>query len=208
MGFGDIKRIRLNVKTTYVVLLASCVCMSLLCSKVSLLAANEVETRVMSSRASIKELAENLKGYLQAGLESSVSAEEKLLMCKSGALEATSLIEEEKGFRVRRTSLRVRNPDNTPDAWESKVLEQFQMRRQSGDKIAVLDYAEILDDGQVRQFRYMKAIPVGKVCVICHGKAIDPELIFWLGKIYPGDRARGFEVGEIRGAFTVTQGID
>ena len=208
MGFGDIKRIRLNVKPTYVVLLASCVCMSLLCSKVSLLAANEVETRVMSSRASIKELAENLKGYLQAGLESSVSAEEKLLMCKSGALEATSLIEEEKGFRVRRTSLRVRNPDNTPDAWESKVLEQFQVRRQSGDKIADLDYAEILDDGQGRQFRYMKAIPVGKVCVICHGKAIDPELIFWLDKIYPGDRARGFEVGEIRGAFTVTQGID
>ncbi len=196
------------MKPSNVLLLASCVCISLLCSKAFPLAANEIETRVASSRASIKELAQNLKGYLQAGLESSVPAEEKILMCKSGALEATSLIEEEKGFRVRRTSLRVRNPDNTPDAWESKVLEQFQVRRESGDKIADLDHAEIMDNGQTRQFRYMKAIPVGKVCVICHGKAIDPELIFWLDKIYPGDRARGFAVGEIRGAFTVTQGID
>ena len=196
------------MKPPYVILLASCFCIALFCAKGFPLAANEVEDGVASSRAAIKEFAQNLKGYLKAGLESSVPAEEKLLMCKSGALEATSRIEEEKGFRVRRTSLRVRNPDNAPDAWESKVLEQFQARKESGSGIADLDYAAIVDNGQDRQFRYMKAIPVGEVCVICHGKAIDPELIFWLEKIYPGDRARGFELGEIRGAFSVTQGID
>ena len=54
----------------------------------------------------------------------------------------------------------------------------------------------------------MKAIPAGRVCLICHGTNIQPELVVALRKIYPQDEARGFTIGDIRGAFTVSQALE
>ncbi len=170
--------------------------------------ADDMEARVSSSRVAVMELAKNLKGYLKAALDSPISIEEKLLTCKIGAPEATSQVIEESGFDVGRTSLRVRNLDNAPDSWERTVLEGFQVRKEAGEKISDLDHAEIINLGERRLFRYMKAIPVGEVCLMCHGTALNHDIVAALDKLYPEDMARGFEIGEIRGAFTVIQGIN
>ncbi len=54
----------------------------------------------------------------------------------------------------------------------------------------------------------MKAIPTGGVCLSCHGQRISQPVEAKLERLYPNDRARGYELGDIRGAFTITQPLD
>jgi len=54
-------------------------------------------------------------------------------------------------------------------------------------------------------FRYMKALPVGEVCLNCHGAAdsFDAGLKAKLAESYPHDQATGYSKGQVRGALTV-----
>ncbi|HID49314.1 MAG TPA: DUF3365 domain-containing protein, partial [Chromatiales bacterium] len=103
------------------------------------------------------------------------------------------------------TSLKVRNPNNEPDAWERKVLESFEQRKQQGEDVKKMEFAEVVTVDGKQEFRYMKAIPTGKVCLQCHGAQIKPEVEAVLKQEYPRDQARGFRQGDIRGAFTITR---
>ena len=95
-------------------------------------------------------------------------------------------------WTIGRTSLKTRNSDNVADAWERSVLEQFAERAAKG-------YAETVNG----QFRMMKAIPLQEDCLGCHGSNIKPEIAAALDEKYPNDQARGYAVGDIRGAFTL-----
>ena len=68
-----------------------------------------------------------------------------------------------------------------------------------------MESAELVESNGARTYRYMKAIPVGEVCLACHGSSLDPELKATIDGGYPEDRATGFALGELRGAFTVTK---
>ena len=54
-----------------------------------------------------------------------------------------------------------------------------------------------------RTFRYLKAIPTGPLCLKCHGSDLAPDLAAKLAELYPEDKAHGFAVGDLRGAFSV-----
>jgi len=108
------------------------------------------------------------------------------------------------GFDVARTALRVRNPDNAPDDWEASVLRRFETRVDAGADPAGLEAWEVQTLDGERVGRYMKAIPTGAKCVICHGESIAPELAETIDRLVPEDQATGFRPGELRGAFTVT----
>jgi len=114
------------------------------------------------------------------------------------------------GFEVGRTALRVRNPDNVPDDWEAAVLHRFEASMKQGADPAELEAWQIEtidgdgDGDDDRVGRYMKAIPTGPQCVVCHGESIAPELAETIDRLYPEDRATGFAPGELRGAFTAT----
>lgn len=110
----------------------------------------------------------------------------------------------DSGFEVGRTALRVRNPANAPDDWEEAVLRRFEARMTEGDDPAGLEAWRIATVDGNRVGRYMKAIPTGPQCVICHGESIAPELAETIERLYPEDKATGFAPGELRGAFTVT----
>lgn len=107
-------------------------------------------------------------------------------------------------WKVGRTALRLRNPDNRPDAWEQAVLEDFQRRSQAGEAVANLSRAEVVDG----EFRYMRAIATGEPCLACHGTAVKPELARLIEQHYPQDQARGFSAGELRGAFTLRRALE
>ena len=68
-----------------------------------------------------------------------------------------------------------------------------------------MEHSEVLTADGKSVFRYMKAIPAGELCLTCHGKDIAPDLAAKIRERYPKDRAIGFSLGEIRGAFTITQ---
>ena len=107
-------------------------------------------------------------------------------------------------WQVGRTALKVRSPANTADAWEQQVLEQFAERAAAGEPVADLSHAEIVGG----EFRMMKAIATGEPCLACHGKNIEPSLVAVIDVRYPQDQARGFALGELRGAFTLRREIE
>jgi len=127
-------------------------------------------------------------------------------VCKE---EAPALIKEkrkETGWDIRRVSLRTRNADRaTPDLWEVRQLADFNIRAANGEKVDTLEKSEIVTIDGKPVFRYMKALPVGDVCLKCHGPVdtLDAGLKAKLAESYPHDQATGYAKGQIRGALTV-----
>lgn len=181
---------------------------ALLCSllaSANLFADDTLQQRVKDSRESIQSFGRALMGNLNNVLQKQGAA---------SALEACSAIaplisltkSKSYGWKISRTSLKLRNPDNAPDAWERAVLEQFEIRKAKGESIKDLEYYEIVEMEGRRAFRYMKAIPMReKPCRTCHGSNLAPDIAAALDKHYPADQARGFKAGDIRGAFTILQ---
>lgn len=157
-----------------------------------------------ASRAVVKDFADRLRSELEHALQASgpVGA---LQVCKTVAPAIAAERSQATGWEVARTGLRVRNPANAPDLWEAKVLAAFEDRKATGEDPAAMEHWETTADGDRRRFRYMKAIPTAEMCLACHGREIAPEVRAKLAQLYPSDQARGFEPGDIRGAFTIAQ---
>jgi hypothetical protein len=169
-------------------------------------AAENVDARVDASRAAIQQFAQSLQGELQAAMKAGGPVE-AIEVCNTRAPEIASQVSEERGMQLSRTSLKIRNPDNAPDEWQRGVLEDFDARRAAGEDPAKIEAhtIHVRDDGQ-REFHFMKAIPVGEVCLNCHGGAqVQAPVEEALKRLYPGDAARGYEIGDLRGAFVVKQ---
>lgn len=129
-----------------------------------------------------------------------------ILVCKYSSPEIASELSRKTGWRISRVSLRPRNPAmGTPDAWEQQVLLDFERRAARGEQADTLEHAEIVSEVQGSYFRYMKALPVGPLCLACHGpeSGIDASTKSRLANEYPHDKATGYHVGEVRGAVTI-----
>jgi hypothetical protein len=50
----------------------------------------------------------------------------------------------------------------------------------------------------------MRPIVLQPMCTSCHGTDIGSDIGEILSGLYPGDQATGFQVGDLRGAFTAT----
>jgi hypothetical protein len=111
-------------------------------------------------------------------------------------------------IRVGRTALKVRNPENAPDPWEADTLREFERRLAAGEPPAGIEAFAIRGDGPHRYGHWMKAIPTQGLCTACHGTDIPPEVDAAIDAAYPRDQARGFSVGELRGAFSVEVDLD
>ncbi|MBS1140096.1 MAG: hypothetical protein H6R13_1549 [Proteobacteria bacterium] len=127
-------------------------------------------------------------------------------VCKEQAPELIKEKRKETGWDIRRVSLKTRNAERgTPDLWEVRQLADFNIRAANGEKIDTMEKSEIVTIDGKQVFRYMKALPVGDVCLKCHGPAdsLDTGLKAKLAESYPDDQATGYSKGEIRGALTV-----
>jgi hypothetical protein len=171
-------------------------------------AADAVDPRIAGSREVVKAFGGQLLGDLQTAMKSGGPVE-AIKVCNVSAPAIARTQAEQRGWKVGRTSLKVRNPNNAPDAWERKMLEDFVARRAQGEDPAGMEVAEtVVTDGKP-EFRYMKAIaiPAGAPCVTCHGKTIEPTVAAAIHELYPQDQATGFDTGDIRGAFTIRQPV-
>ncbi|WP_310493272.1 DUF3365 domain-containing protein [Dechloromonas sp.] len=127
-------------------------------------------------------------------------------VCKDQAPELIKAKRQETGWDIRRVSLKTRNAERgTPDLWEVRQLADFNIRAANGEKIDTMEKSEIVSIDGKPVFRYMKALPVGDVCLKCHGAVdgMDAGLTAKLAESYPHDQATGYSKGQIRGALTV-----
>lgn len=124
-----------------------------------------------------------------------------IAVCKDRAPQLASELSRQSGAKVSRTSLRYRNPANAPEPWQVKVLQEFDRPARAPEGASAQEYFIVEDDGATR---YMLEIRTGAVCLACHGKSLSPELDAMLEADYPHDRARNYDLGEVRGAFSVS----
>jgi hypothetical protein len=165
-----------------------------------------LEPHAEEARAAIKTFAGTLMSTLTEAMQESgpVNA---IAVCKVDAPRIAAEVGQSSSWAVARTSLKVRNPDNAPDLWEREVLESFAERMSAGENPAMIEHIERIEGDGGAFIRYMKAIPTAEPCITCHGANLQPELAARIDELYPADQARGFEVGELRGAFTLSKPV-
>jgi len=164
------------------------------------------QAEIANAKVAIKEFAGALQTELKTAMQAGgpVAA---IAVCNVRAMPITEKIAAEKGMQLSRVSLKNRNPVNAPNDWQTTVLEAFEKQKAAGKDIAGLAWSETVNAGDGQEFRFMKAIPTGAVCLNCHGTDIAPEVNRTLADLYPEDRATGFSEGDIRGAFVVTRKV-
>jgi mono/diheme cytochrome c family protein len=130
-------------------------------------------------------------------------------VCNEKAPQMARNASEQTGWAIRRVSLRNRNPKAVPDNWERAGLEDFDRRAAAGEALSGLEKFGVVEADGRKEYRYMKALPVQRVCVACHGPAasIKPEVAEKIKALYPDDKGVGYELGQIRGAITIRKAM-
>ncbi|MCK7579027.1 MAG: DUF3365 domain-containing protein [Chromatiales bacterium] len=176
-----------------------------LLTSLTLVHASADDPMIEEAKGLAKEFAGQLQSELKAAIETGGPVE-AISVCKTRAPAIAAELSESSGWEVGRVSLKTRNTTlGTPDAWEMQILESFETRLADGQPIDTLARAEVVEDERGRAFRFMKAIPTAELCLACHGEHIAEPVLQALDEHYPDDRARGFKVGDIRGAFTLSK---
>jgi hypothetical protein len=97
------------------------------------------------------------------------------------------------GVRIGRTSHRLRNPANVAPEWVAPILAAYIAEASARSPRAVP-----LPNGRTG---YVEPILVQQPCLTCHGEALAPAVAARIAELYPDDRAVGFRVDDLRGAF-------
>ncbi|UCH46642.1 MAG: DUF3365 domain-containing protein [Betaproteobacteria bacterium] len=170
----------------------------------------EQHAMTLEARQVSKDLIKQLGGALKQALKES-GPEGAISVCRDTAPMLAASLSRQTGWKVSRVSLKTRNPlIGQPDAWEQKVLGEFDEAAAAARNTTNLEHAEIVDEPDGRYFRYMKALPVKPLCLTCHGseKLIPDPVKARLRQEYPNDRATGYYAGQIRGAVTIKRRLE
>jgi len=182
----------------------SVLALAMFSSPTAVIAADDSAALASEARSIAKEFGGKLKPELQKAMKSGgpVAAVE---FCHQKAPIIAKELSEAKGWEVTRVSLKARGAMAKPDAWEEKVLNEFEVKKAAGNSPKKMEFSEIVHEDGKSTFRYMKAIGTADVCLKCHGTNIAEPIQKTLTKYYPEDKAVGFVKGDIRGAFSFSK---
>jgi hypothetical protein len=99
-------------------------------------------------------------------------------------------------LKINRISSKYRNEANVPTDFEIKILDYLQNTKNVKDTLVV----------SLGKATYYKSILIGMpTCLKCHGsdKEIDKQTLEIINDRYPGDLAKGYKMGEFRGAWKI-----
>jgi hypothetical protein len=113
-----------------------------------------------------------------------------------------------EGLSVRRVSVKARNPAGSPDDFERAKLEELDVLHRAEELPA--EIVEVVEENDRRVLRYMRPIVIRRPCLQCHGHpaTMDGEVLALIDKLYPEDRARGYENRDLRGAISAVVELD
>lgn len=126
-----------------------------------------------------------------------------LSVCSEKAPQIARDVATAHGVTLRRATHKPRNPKNAADEVEKTALEAFlaSLAKKEPPKPQIITNA----DGS-RAF--LAPIVLGNpLCLQCHGtpeKDIAPETLAAIQKLYPEDKATGFQLGDLRGLWRIT----
>lgn len=106
----------------------------------------------------------------------------------------------------KRTSLKLRDSANAPDAAEDLALQKFLNEFTFGSVAPKLLVQRIETSGAAPEWRVYRPFGALSICLTCHGDLSEqtPELRAKLDRLYPVDKAFGYGANEWRGVLRVT----
>ena len=165
------------------------------------------------------ELTEQIKNGLRTDAKNFVDSLKSILVAeiqKNGIVSAVSVCSDtaqlltvnyglSKGLYIKRVSFKNRNLNNSPDGFESKVLNYFEELQYQNKLNETSEFIELIESEGVKSVRYMKPIIAQSSCLGCHGDVgrMNPDLKTILNNKYPNDKAIGYKVGDLRGAISI-----
>jgi hypothetical protein len=156
------------------------------------------------ARELVMEFASRLKPELKTALQQG-GPSHAVAVCAGRAPAIADSIAARSGWQVKRVSLKARNASRAmPDAWERRVLQDFDARQAAGENPQQLHHGETIGSN----YRYMQAQGVEPVCLTCHGAALAQPVQDTLREYYPDDRATGYSPGQVRGAISLVKPLD
>jgi hypothetical protein len=137
----------------------------------------------------MKALGEKLKAAIQEG-----GTSKAIEVCSKEAPKITEQFSTPT-LQIHRIGTKVRNPHSgTPGLDERELMQKLSPKSP--------DIVEPVNGKLV----YLRAIFISKpLCLRCHGdpKTMDPKTKEVLSKLYPDDKATGYKLHDLRGAFVV-----
>ncbi len=154
------------------------------------------ETAPESLKAPVKralDAFQDLKSRLLGRLGQALQEGGPVLAIEVCREEAPRLTTGAVGFPLGRTSHRLRNPDNVTPKWAQSYLDRFASQPAEKAPTWVVPL-----EGRVG---VTAPLATQALCLQCHGdpRAMSAELRSSLERLYPTDRATGFELGQLRG---------
>ncbi|MCM4150354.1 DUF3365 domain-containing protein [Arenibacter sp. N53] len=120
--------------------------------------------------------------------------------CKLRAIELTDSISVMNNAQIKRVSDKPRNPLNKANKEELGYIASFKEQLASGMEVEPL----VIPGNEEVTVYY--PITTNTMCLQCHGKPneqIKPTTLATLRKLYPEDKAVGYDVNEVRGIWSV-----
>ena len=114
-------------------------------------------------------------------------------------LKAPHIIESDyhQTYELGRTSDKIRNKNNSPQAWLEPILKEY-----IGSHIEKPVEAKVFK--VKNKFAYVEPIYTSAVCLKCHGD-LHGSVKKKIEALYPKDMATGYKIGEFRGLFYIKQ---
>ena len=152
------------------------------------------------TKEDFKNIAEQTKKNLVGNLTKQISengVEKALEFCNVNAIPLTQKLEAENGVMVKRVSDKNRNPDNTANETELKIIEQFKTQLAKNEELKAT-----MENGI-----FYAPITTNAMCLQCHGseKEMKPEVLAKIKSFYPNDKALGYKENELRGLMVINK---
>lgn len=161
-------------------------------------------------RERLREATRDFGGALKAALVEELGKNGPAAAIDVCSEQAPRLAREKSTDRLvlRRISFKVRNPDDAPTDFEAEYLARLEQLHADGRLPEEL-FVPIEEEGR-RGVHYFKPILIEAACLLCHGpeESLGPDVRASLAERYPKDHARGYVLGDFRGAFSVRLYLD
>lgn len=158
-----------------------------------------------------RELGNELAGSSQTALSEKLAASIKengipgsIKFCRTVALPLTDSVGMANQVSIKRTSAKLRNPENRPNALEGQLLEAYQYSFEH--QLEMREEVQALNG--TNSVLFTKPILLkNPVCLNCHGEignTLLDENNKLLKSLYPADSATGYKLNDFRGMWSIT----
>ena len=163
---------------------------------------NEVEKKeyldkgIKIAQASFDALSIKLKSTMAIG-----GVPNALKYCNLNAISLTDSLSQAYSVMIKRTSLQLRNPVNSPDSLEFEILKEYKELFTNGKQLT--PRVQKMENGDIL---FNAPIMIKVLCLNCHGnpgKELSKENEKLIKGFYPDDQAVAYKENDFRGMWSI-----